>query len=157
MSEDDEPEEKEALEDQTDEESDEKQMEEQTTDTSNDDTGLDENVAGALAYILGLISGLFFYITEEDNDFIRFHALQSIIFSVAAFIAYYILNAVLFSILLSPGMWATGGGALFGLLSLVMTVFSLALLGIWVFLMFKAYNGERYKLPVIGDLAEDNI
>ncbi len=157
MSEDEEPGDGDTAGDQTDDETGEQATEQQTTGNSSDDTGLDENVAGALAYILGLISGLFFYFTEEDNEFIRFHALQSIIFSVAAFIVYYILNTILFSMFFSPRMWATGGGALFGLFSMLMTLFSLALLVIWLFLMFKAYNGEKYKLPVIGDLAEDNV
>lgn len=127
----------------------------QTTDLPTE-SGLEENVAGALAYILGLLSGLFFYVTEDDNDFVRFHALQSIIFSVTAFILYWVLNTLMFSLIFSPGMWTTGGSMLFSLFSLVTSLLSLALLGVWVFLMYKAYNGERYKLPIIGDLAEQN-
>lgn len=120
------------------------------------ESGLEENVAGALAYILGLISGLFFYVTEDENGFVRFHALQSIIFSVTAFILYWILNTLMFSLIFSPGMWTAGGGMLFSLFSLITSLISLALLGVWAFLMYKAYNGEKYKLPVIGDLAEQN-
>ncbi len=120
-------------------------------------SGLDENVAGALAYILGLLSGLFFYVTEDENEFVRFHALQSIIFSVAAFVLYWVLNTILMSLVFTPGMWTAGGGLLFSLISLVISLVSLALLGIWIFLMYKAYNGEMYKLPVIGNLAEQNV
>jgi uncharacterized membrane protein len=120
-------------------------------------SGLDENVAGALAYVLGFLSGLFFFVTEKENDFVRFHALQSIIFSVSAFVLYWVINTILFSLFLSPGMWTAGGGVLFSLLSLVTSLISLALLGVWLFLMYKAYTGERYKLPIIGDLAEQNL
>jgi uncharacterized membrane protein len=120
-------------------------------------SGLDENVAGALAYVLGFLSGLFFFVTEKENDFVRFHALQSIIFSVSAFVLYWVINTILFSLFLSPGTWTAGGGVLFSLLSLVTSLISLALLGVWLFLMYKAYSGERYKLPVIGDLAEQNL
>ena len=120
-------------------------------------SGLDENVAGALAYVLGFLSGLFFFVTEKENDFVRFHALQSIIFSVSAFVLYWVINTILFSLFLSPGTWTAGGGVLFSLLSLVTSLISLALLGVWLFLMYKAYSGERYKLPVIGDLAEQNV
>ncbi len=120
------------------------------------ESGLEENVAGALAYILGLLSGLFFFVTEDDNDFVRFHALQSIIFSVGAFILYWVLNTLMFSFFFGPRMLITGGGVLFSLFSLLTSLISLALLGVWVFLMYKAYNGERYKLPIIGGLAEQN-
>jgi uncharacterized membrane protein len=120
-------------------------------------SGLDENVAGALTYVLGFLSGLFFFVTEKENDFVRFHALQSIIFSVSAFVLYWVINTILFSLFLSPGMWTAGGGVLFSLLSLVTSLISLALLGVWLFLMYKAYSGERYKLPIIGDLAEQNL
>jgi uncharacterized membrane protein len=120
-------------------------------------SGLDENVAGALTYALGFLSGLFFFVTEKENDFVRFHALQSIIFSVSAFVLYWVINTILFSLFLSPGMWTAGGGVLFSLLSLVTSLISLALLGVWLFLMYKAYSGERYKLPIIGDLAEQNL
>jgi len=126
--------------------------EESNKQGTNTESGLDENVAGALAYILGLLSGLFFYVTEEDNEFVRFHAMQSILFSLVAFVGIWILNMILFSVFFSP----TGFGA-FGAISLVINLVSLASVGAWIFLMFKAYNGERYKLPVLGDFAEQNI
>ena len=120
-------------------------------------SGLDENVAGALAYVLGLISRVFFFVTEDENDFVRFHALQSIIFSVAAFVLYWVLNTLLFSLFFGRSMFMPGGGLLFSLLSLISSVVSVVLLGVWLFLMFQAYSGEWYKLPVIGDLAEQNL
>jgi len=90
--------------------------------------GLDENVAGALAYAFGWITGLIFLVMEKKSSFVRFHAMQSI---------------VVFLIL-----------QVFGFLPLInLLVFPVGLI-LWVFLMVKAYQGDKYKLPIIGDFAE---
>jgi uncharacterized membrane protein len=112
--------------------------------------GLDENLASALCYALGLITGILFLVLEphNKNKTIRFHAFQSIFFSLGVIvlnIALRIVFSVLFSIL-PYSMWA-----LFGMLSLLL---SLCYIAAWVFLMYKAYNRERFKIPIIGDLAE---
>lgn len=122
----------------------------------NTESGLEENVAGALAYVLGILSGLYFYVTEEGNEFVRFHAMQSIVFSLVAFVGVWIINTIIFSLFFSPTSFA-GGFGVFRILSLLSTLLWLAVVGVWVFLMFKAYNGERYKLPVLGDFAEQNV
>ena len=93
---------------------------------------LGENIRGALCYILGFISGIFFLLTEKENKFVRFHAMQSIIV---------FLGITLFMMFPIVG-WA---------LSVFIAPLSLIL---WLFLMYKAYHGEKFKLPVIGDLAE---
>ncbi|HEX2330469.1 MAG TPA: zinc-ribbon domain-containing protein [Candidatus Angelobacter sp.] len=100
---------------------------------------MSSNVAGLLCYILGFITGIIFLVIEpyKRDSFVRFHAFQSIFYSVACFIIRVALAAAL-----PWSMWP--------LLGLV----SLALFAGWVFLMFKAYNNERFKFPVIGDLAE---
>jgi len=91
-------------------------------------TGLEENVAGLLCYIAGWVSGLVFFLIEKDSKFVKFHAMQSIITFVAVVILAFIpiINWVI------------------GILALVL----------WIVLMIKAYQGEKFKLPVIGDLAE---
>ena len=101
-------------------------------------TGLEENVAGLLCYVLGWITGLVFFLIEKENKFVRFHALQSII-------VFGILNIAGIVIGWIP---IIGGviGALIGLLALVL----------WIILMIKAYQGEKFKLPWAGDLAEKN-
>jgi uncharacterized membrane protein len=106
------------------------------------------NVAGALAYVLGLITGIVFLVIEphKDDKFVRFHAFQSIFFHVSVivfWIAWTILSAFLgyFIGFLAVAMW--------GLASLI----ALAIIGLWVFLMYKAYNNERFMIPFIGDLA----
>jgi uncharacterized membrane protein len=96
-------------------------------------TGLEENIAALLSYVLGWVTGLIFYLIEKDSKFVKFHAMQSMI----VFIPLMVL-AGLFSRIL----WFIGG--IFGLASFVL----------WIILMIKAYQGEKFKLPYIGDLAE---
>ena len=99
-------------------------------------TGLEENVAGLLCYILTWLSGLVFFLIEKDSKFVKFHAMQSIITFVALIIIMWIANVI-------PLI----GGVIAGLVGLLMLV-------LWIILMIKAYQGEKFKLPVIGDLAE---
>lgn len=100
-------------------------------------TGLTENVAGLLSYILGFITGIIFLLIEKENKFVRFHAMQSTIFSGGIFVLQIVLMMVPFLAMIS---------SLVGLAGLILAIF----------LMYKAYQGEKYKLPVIGDLAEQN-
>ncbi|MGD0565862.1 MAG: DUF4870 domain-containing protein [Candidatus Goldiibacteriota bacterium] len=102
-------------------------------------SGLTENFAGMLCYLFGWISGLVFFLTEKENKFVRFHAMQAII----AFAALLVLNIVL-------GMIPFLGW----LVAIVLWPVTVIL---WIFLMYKAYKGERYKLPVIGDMAEKQV
>ena len=99
-------------------------------------TGLEENVAGLLCYILGWVTGLVFFLIEKDSNFVRFHAMQSIIVFGVLCVASIILNWI-------PIIGQVLGG-LIGLLALVL----------WIILMIKAYQGEKFKLPWAGDLAE---
>jgi uncharacterized membrane protein len=98
-----------------------------------------ENVAGLLCYALGWVSGLIFYFIDK-RPFVRFHAAQSIV-----------VFGGLTIIRVGLGMvFLTGGVSLgFGLLWLV------SILGfvLWILLMIKAYQGERYRLPIAADLA----
>jgi uncharacterized membrane protein len=98
--------------------------------------GLEENVAGLLCYVLGWVSGIVFLILEPKNNFVRYHAIQSIIVFGAISIAM----------------------AIFGWIPIAGTIIN-ALLGIlafilWIILMLKAYRGNKYKLPVSGEMAE---
>jgi uncharacterized membrane protein len=99
-------------------------------------TGLEENVAGLLSYLLTWLTGLIFFFVEKDSKFVKFHAMQSIITFVAGMIVAWILGAIPFI------------GWVFSML------IGILLFVLWIVLMIKAYKGEKYKLPVIGDLAE---
>jgi uncharacterized membrane protein len=102
----------------------------------------------ALTYILGFASGIVFLYLEPYNqdEFVRFHARQSIGFSVAVF-ALEIVLGVFISIL--PGPLAS-------LLRGIQVLVNLALAVYWIFLMYKAYIGERYRIPELADIV-DNI
>ena len=106
--------------------------------------GLTDNVAGALCYVVGLFTGILFLVLSpyNRNRFVRFHAFQAIFLHVA-WIGLWIAHTVI-SITL--------GGWLFS--SLLWTAIALGGLVVWVLCIVKAYSNERFKLPVIGDLAE---
>ena len=108
-------------------------------------TGLEPNIAGLLCYILGWITGLIFFLVEKENEFVRFHAKQSIVV-FGAFSAVFILLFIL--------EWIPYIGVLFLVLNVLLGILSLVL---WVMLMVKAYQGERYKLPWAGDFAEKHL
>jgi len=107
-------------------------------------TGIQPNVAGLLSYLLGWVTGLIFFLIEKDNKFVRFHAMQSMI----VFGGLTIFNIV-FSMILS----ILGIGFGFFLFQLIW----LAALVLWIVLMIKAYQGEKFKLPVVGDIAEQQV
>ena len=102
------------------------------------DTGIKPNIAGLLAYLLGFVTGLIFILIEKNNKFVRFHAMQSIVVFGVIFVAQWIIAFV-------PVLGIIASG----LLSILAVV-------LWVVLMVKAYQGEKYKLPWAGDIAEKN-
>jgi len=110
-------------------------------------TGLDENIAGLLCYLLGFITGIIFYVIEKENKFVRFHAMQSIV----VFGSILIINWMVIPIVMMVPVlgWIVGG-----LLGLVVFIVSIVL---WVLLMYKAYKGEKYKVPFAGDFAEKYV
>ncbi len=104
--------------------------------------GLTENVAGALCYLFGLVTGIIFLLIApySQNRTVRFHAFQSIFFNIAT-IAFYIL-------------WGMISVITHGLAFLLTPLFGLLFFLLWLYLMFSAFNNKKVKLPVIGDLAE---
>lgn len=110
-------------------------------------TGLDPKLAGLLCYILGIITGLIFFLIEKSNDVVRFHAAQSIVFSGSVIVLWIVLMIV--GLILTSISWTLGN--VFGLLTLVLW---LGLFVVWVVLLIKGYSGEKWKLPVLGDIAE---
>jgi len=112
-------------------------------------SSMPNNVAATLCYALGIITGILFLFLEPYNRDrnIRFHAWQSIFTFGGAFALQIGLSIM--------GLIATRIFGLLGLLvGLVSFGVSLLTLGLWIFLMVKAYQGERFSLPVIGPLAE---
>ena len=98
-----------------------------------------ENLMGAAAYLLGFITGIIFLLVEKDSKFVRFHAMQSTILFGAVFIANLVLGFIpligwLVGILLSFGTFI-----------------------LWIVCMWKAFQGEMYKVPYVGALAEKQL
>lgn len=98
-----------------------------------------ENLMGAVSYLLGFITGIVLLLVEKQSKFVRFHAMQSTIL----FGGLFVVNVVLGFIPLL--------GWLAGLL--------LSLLGfiLWIVCLWKAFQGEMYKVPYVGDLAEKQL
>jgi uncharacterized membrane protein len=97
--------------------------------------GLPSNTAAALSYVLGWLTGIVFLLLERDDKFVRFHAMQSIItFGVITLLSF----IPVIGWMLSP----------------ILMILAFVL---WLVLIFKAYQGEKFKLPVIGDFAEKQM
>jgi uncharacterized membrane protein len=98
-------------------------------------TGLDENVAGFLCYLFGFITGIVFLAVEKKSRFVKFHAMQSTI----TFLSLFVITIII------------GWIPIIGLLVYPIWILSLIL---WLILMIKALRGERYSLPIVGNIAE---
>ncbi len=115
-------------------------------------TGLPSNVAAALACV-PLIGGIIFYVLEKHDQFVRFYAMQSIIFG-GVWIIFTIIWNVLFSILAHiPAI-----GWIFALLLwIIWAVWSITAVIIWVIAMIKAFIGVRWDIPYIGPIARNQL
>ena len=103
---------------------------------------MSENVASALCYLFGLITGIIFLVIApyNQNKTVRFHAFQSIFLNVA-----FVVIQIAWSIV---SIFTHGLGFL------LYPVLLLGFFVLWIYMMFTAYNNKKIKLPVIGDLAE---
>jgi uncharacterized membrane protein len=108
--------------------------------------GLDANITALLGYIIWIVA-LILVFMEKDNRFVRFHAIQALLFGalvLVVFIAFSVINAVFWMVSTTLG----------GLFSLVFILLWLAALGGVILLAFKAFKGEMFKFPIIGPMAE---
>ena len=115
--------------------------------------GLDTNVGALLCYLpvcaISLIYSIIVLVTEKDNRTMRFHALQSLLLSAVA-------TVVIFAIAIVGGILvaATGSSILGGLLSLVYGVAIIGFIALMVLGCIKGYQGQKFKFPIVGDMAE---
>jgi uncharacterized membrane protein len=116
--------------------------------------GMDGNVTALIGYIIGIV-GLVLIFIEKDNKFVRFHALQSVLWSAAitvGFVVVLVVGMILgFVVSMVSG---TLGGLVWGLTALLYLGLFLALLGGLIYGAIKSYGGEMVKLPFVGNLAE---
>jgi len=105
----------------------------------NTSTGLKEKVSGTLSYLGFLVTGIIFLGIEKENKYVRFNAMQStVVFGILTIIL------AVFGWIPTIGFYVYSfGSALWFVL--------------WFFLMYKAFSGIKYKIPVIGDFAEKHI
>ncbi|HKV34031.1 MAG TPA: DUF4870 domain-containing protein [Pyrinomonadaceae bacterium] len=124
----------------------------QTTKSS---TGLDENIAALLSYVFGWVSGLIFFLIEKDSRLVRFHAMQSILFNVLILVLVFVFWILTFILVLIGAAIGDVLGTIFSLLAtLLWLVFSVGILIAWILCLVKAFQGQYFKLPVIGNFAE---
>ena len=104
------------------------------------------NLVAALSYFLGFITGIVILLVEKDDKFIRFHAMQSSLVFGAIFVADIILGAVI------------GAVPILNLInSLFNTLVFIIALIVWIVSMLKAFQGQMFKWPVVGNFAEKQI
>jgi uncharacterized membrane protein len=97
----------------------------------------DPNLAGALAYLFGIVTGLVFLALDE-REYVRFHAMQSIVFFLFVLVLYFVLDGI-------------------PVIRVVTGPLTQAVAVVWVALMFNALFGRRFKLPYVGDFAERQL
>jgi uncharacterized membrane protein len=107
--------------------------------------GLEENIEAALCYLGIWVTGLIFYFVEDKNKIIRFHAMQSILVFLPLSILGWIFGGFF-------GIFNYGSGLNF--LGWISWIFWVLVVILWIILMLKAFQGQKWKLPVVGDLAE---
>lgn len=122
------------------------------TSATSQATGLPSNVAAAIACI-PLIGGIVFYILEKRDSFVRFYAMQSIIFG-CAWILFSIVSNILFAIF---GSIPAIGGILVFFWGIVQALIHIAFLVIWIIAMVKAFTGVRWDIPYVGPIARRQV
>lgn len=112
--------------------------------------GIGEAAEGALCYVLLFASGMLFLIIEKNNKFVRFHALQSI----ATFLPLYIIASEIEKIISMPAVGFSMNFFTLSIVTIVLSMMWILITVLWLLLMYKASRGERYRLPIVGRIAE---
>src|SRR5215203_90983 len=120
--------------------------------------GLSPNAAALISYLWIPITSIIVLVTEKENRTVRFHAFQSLFLGLGIFAFTIILSIVIGILTLVAGAVSPYAGLIVSVLSLlVWMVIAIALLGLWVLCLVKAYRGEMYKLPIVGSQAEKMV
>ena len=124
-----------------------------TVSSDSPTAGMEENVAGLLCYLVGWISGLIFLLIDK-RSFVRFHGAQSIALNISfvvCWIVFWIVTAIVSFVL---ALMHLPIGFLMVFLS---PIIGIAFLLVWIFCMYKAYQHEKFKLPIIGNIVEKMV
>lgn len=112
--------------------------------------GLDQNLSAVLAYLFLAFGGILFYVLEKENKYIRFAAMQSILLTVVVLATFFIGGLFAQPITQIGGLVAIS-------INLIWTFYVIGIIVVWALLMYKAFNGEEWELPVLGKMARDTI
>ena len=115
--------------------------------------GLDGNVTALIGYIVGILALVLIFI-EKDNRFVRFHALQSVLWAAAYIVTIIVLSIVGVVVAILAQASGTLGTILGLLLTLVWLVAIFGFLGGLIYAAIKAFGGNQAKLPIVGGMAE---
>ena len=108
--------------------------------TEKTSTGLDANLAAALSYLVGFVTGIIFLLVEKENRFVRFHAMQSTLLFAGIVLIDILLQIV----------------PILGALVVIFVVIPVSAV-LWLLLMYRAYQGEEFRLPVVGQIAAERV
>jgi uncharacterized membrane protein len=116
--------------------------------------GMDGNVTALIGYLIGIVALILIFI-EKDNKFVRFHALQSVLWSVGIGVGFFVVVIVgmILGFVVSM-VSSTLGGIVWGLTALIYLGLFLALFGGLIYGAIKSFGGDMAKLPFVGNLAE---
>ena len=113
--------------------------------------GLDQNVASALCYVLGWLTGILFILVEKENKVVRFHAMQSIIVFLSLGILGWIIGAMFMG---SGGYYYSSSWGFWSMVTSLIFVIEIIL---WLVLIIKAYQGETFQVPIAGQIAAKQL
>lgn len=111
-------------------------------------SGGDSNIMGVVAYLFWPLSSIILYLIKKDDSFVKFHAVQSLLLGIVVFVLFvvYMIGSTVLG-------FVTMGFSMLLTLPLMMLL-SLAVMVYWLFVMWKTFQGETYKVPFIGGFAE---
>ncbi len=119
-----------------------------TQTTQSAQSGMSENVAAFLCYLVGWVTGIIFFLIDK-RPFVRFHAAQSIV----VFGGLHLINIII-GIVFGAGMMMMGGFGAFGMGAALYGLVSLVAFILWILLMVKAYQHEKFEVPIAAGIAK---
>lgn len=116
--------------------------------------GLDANITALIGYIIPLVALILLFM-EKDNKFVRFHAFQSILWNVLAFVAFIGIMIIAFVVGLVLSQVSGALATVFGFLMILIYLgLALAIFGGAIYAAIKAFGNDIFKLPIVGNMAE---
>jgi len=115
--------------------------------------GLDGNITALIGYIIGIVALVLIFI-EKDNKFVRFHAIQSVLYSVGFIVLFVVLMIFISILTMVLGQVSSILGLLGSLLYLLLFVVWIAWFVGLIYAAVKSYGGNMTKLPIVGNMAE---